>query len=63
MSSEEQKVKIDFSKAKEPPRTINPNDPEAPPIQPDELKLTSDDDTSNPVDKASPVVKANISAG
>lgn len=58
MSSSEQKAKIDFSNAKEPPRTINRDDPEAPPLEPD--KLSDDADRES---KASPVVKANISSG
>lgn len=59
MSSSEQKAKIDFSNAKEPPRTINRDDPEAPPIEPDKL---NQDDAHNE-NKSSQVVKANISSG
>jgi hypothetical protein len=57
MSEQEQKAKIDFSKASEPPRTINRDDPEAPPLQPDTLK-----DDAEVQDASSQVVKANISS-
>lgn len=59
MSSSEQKAKIDFSNASEPPRTISSDQPEAPPIEPDKLK----DDDADRQDAGSQVVKANISAG
>jgi hypothetical protein len=69
MTSENQKPHIDFSKASEPPRSIDLNQPDtAPVIEPDEvskddkLKLSGDDfdgEHNNP--PANPVIKANLS--
>ncbi|BAZ17184.1 hypothetical protein NIES4071_90620 [Calothrix sp. NIES-4071] len=70
MAHEQQKANIDFSNAKEPPRTISSNDPEAAPIsdsevsKDDNLKLF--DDSSNQDETrpdGSQVLKANISSG
>jgi hypothetical protein len=70
MAHEEQKAKIDFSNAKEPPRTIDPNAPEGPIISDDEVSkddnLKMFDDSSNQ-DESRPdgdqVIKANLSSG
>lgn len=70
MAHEEQKAKIDFSNAKEPPRTIDPNGPEGPVISDDEVSkddnLKMFDDLGNQ-DQSRPdgdqIVKANLSSG
>ncbi|OKH47580.1 hypothetical protein NIES2101_23645 [Calothrix sp. HK-06] len=68
MAHEQQKAKIDFSNAKEPPRTIDPNSPEGPIISDDEVSkddnLKMFDDLGNQ-DESRPdggqVIKANLS--
>jgi hypothetical protein len=70
-NSENQKPRIDFSQAKEPPRSINPNQPDTGPIidseevsKDDNLKLPDELDNEQDNNIAgSQVVKANLSAG
>jgi hypothetical protein len=70
MAHEQQKASIDFSNAKEPPRTIDPNAPEAAPISESEVSKDDNikmfDDASNQDENrpdGSQVLKANISSG
>lgn len=63
MSSEQQKPKIDFSNANEPPRTISADQPEAPLHESDKINhLLDDDDHTNPQDNLSQVAKVNVSS-
>lgn len=67
MTSSNQKPTIDFSNAKEPPRTIDRNSPEAQPIEASEVSKddkSSDDVLKNQDDKTlgdSQIISANIS--
>ncbi|MBF2063116.1 MAG: hypothetical protein IGS39_01580 [Calothrix sp. C42_A2020_038] len=70
MASEKQKASIDFSNAKEAPRTIDPNAPEAAPLsenQTDKKGTKLPDDALSNEDGTRPdgsqVLKANISGG
>lgn len=72
MTNENDKPHIDFSKASEPPRSLDLNQPDtAPVIEPDEvskddnLKLSGDDfeDENNNDLLGSQITKANLSAG
>ncbi|BAZ08549.1 hypothetical protein NIES4071_03540 [Calothrix sp. NIES-4071] len=60
MSSEQQKPKIDFSNANEPPHTISPDQPEAPLHPDDKINHLDDDHETNPQDNLNQVAKVNI---
>ena len=72
MTSEKQQPRIDFSDAKEPPRSLN-LEHEAAPIEPEEVSkdiqlnpnpddLSRQDESTESLEK-SQILKANISAG
>ncbi|MFH7027022.1 MAG: hypothetical protein ACHBN1_16840 [Heteroscytonema crispum UTEX LB 1556] len=72
MTSEKQQSRIDFSDAKEPPRSLN-LEHEAAPIEPEEVSkdiqlnpnpddLSRQDESTESLEK-SQILKANISAG
>lgn len=71
MTNENDKPHIDFSKASEPPRSLDLNQPDTAPViesdevsKDDNLKLSGDDfDDENNNPSRNPIIKANLSAG
>ena len=71
MTNQNQEPHIDFSHAKEPPRTIDPNQPDTRPIIPpdevskdDNLKASDDGDGEDGNNlTGNQIIKANLSAG
>jgi hypothetical protein len=71
MTNINEKPHIDFSKASEPPRSIDLNQPDTAPVieadevsKDDNLKLSGDDfDSENNNSSTNPIIKANLSAG